>query len=540
MRKKSHQAHCLRFVGCTGFKGGNSVKTETRVGIFVLGSLAVFLYLSFNIGALRMDHKNYDTYVTFFDDAGGLDVKSAVKISGVRVGRVDHIYLREGGRTEVHLSVNKSYRLALNAYAIIQQESLLGQKFVEVDQGDFSTGTLVPGATLAMPGKSAANVGDLIDQLRDIAQNVGDITHSFRTIFASKKGKQQLEDTLQNVSNASENIASAADVIDRTLQKKEGAINGVVDNIESVTRELRTGVPKVTHAIANTAHDIRTNVLPEIAKAGAALEAVEDASMQAREGFREAEQVMEKINTGQGVIGKLINHDETYHDLKKTIHGLKEYVSRMQSLQLHVDMHSENLFKYNQNKGYADIKIRPTSDYYYQIGLVTDEFGSLERQIEDVVRRDAHGDIISTSDLTTARDRIEFADRTERITRKKHQYFVNLQIGKRFNRLGLRVGLFEGVIGSALDYYVPLNTDAVHWVTSFELFDMKGIKRINDTRPHLKWLNKVYFMKNMYTCFGVDDIMSRSSASPFFGAGLRFNDHDLKYFLGMFSGFAKK
>ena len=63
---------------------------------------------------------------------------------------------------------------------------------------------------------------------------------------------------------------------------------------------------------------------------------------------------------------------------------------------------------------------------------------------------------------------------------------------------------------------------------------MKGIKRINDTRPHLKWLNKVYFMKNMYTCFGVDDIMSRSSASPFFGAGLRFNDHDLKYFLVCF------
>ena len=84
------------------------------------------------------------------------------------------------------------------------------------------------------------------------------------------------------------------------LCKERRCNNGVVDNIESVTRELRTGVPKVTHAIANTAHDIRTNVLPEIAKAGAALEAVEDASMQAREGFREAEQVMEKINTDKG------------------------------------------------------------------------------------------------------------------------------------------------------------------------------------------------------------------------------------------------
>ena len=68
----------------------------------------------------------------------------------------------------------------------------------------------MPGATLAMPGKSAANVGDLIDQLRDIAQNVGDITHSFRTIFASKKESSSLK-TLQNVSNASENALRRCD-----------------------------------------------------------------------------------------------------------------------------------------------------------------------------------------------------------------------------------------------------------------------------------------------------------------------------------------
>lgn len=100
--------------------------------------------------------------------------------------------------------------------------------------------------------------------------------------------------------------------------------------------------------------------------------------------------------------------------------------------------------------------------------------------------------------------------------------------------------MFENTIGAACDYYVPLNTDLMHWITSLEVFDTRGRKRLDDNRPHVKWLNKVYFMKNFYTAFGIDDIVSRRTASPFFGAGLRFTDSDLKYFMGMFGGMAKR
>lgn len=516
------------------------MKTETRVGIFVIGSLMVFLYLSFNIGALRMDHKNYDTYVTFFNDTGGLDLKAPVKTSGVRIGWVDSISLHSGGKAEVHIKINKAYKLALNAYAMIQQESLLGQKIVELDQGDFATGTLVPGATLAMPGKSTTNVGDLIDEMRDIAQNASDIASSLKEVVASKEGHRQLKESLRNISSAAENFSSTMDMVDRILHKKEGKIKDIIDNLDGTTRSLDDGVPKVVNAINKTSADIRSKVLPEIAKAGPALDSVGEAAVQAREGFRQAEQVMDKINSGKGVVGKLINEDETYGDLKKTIHGLKEYVGRMQSVQLYVDMHSENLFKYTQNKGYFDLKIRPRSDYFYMFQIATDEFGTIERKVEDVVRRDAYGDTIPTSLLSAARDRVEFPDQVERVTRTKNTLHYGLQFGKRFNRLAFRAGLFEGAVGAAVDYYVPLDTDAVHWVTSLEVFDMRGIKRLNDSRPHVKWLNKVHFMKNMYTCFGFDDFLSRRSASPFFGAGLRFNDADLKYFISLFSSVGKQ
>ena len=123
--------------------------------------------------------------------------------------------------------------------------------------------------------------------------------------------------------------------------------------------------------------------------------------------------------------------------------------------------------------------------------------------------------------------------RVERVLRKKNALLMALQFGKRFDRLAFRIGLFENTFGVACDFYVPLTTDKVHWITSVEAFDFSGVNRLDDTRPHLKWINKAFFYKNLYTSFGIDDIYSRRSASPFWGAGLRFGDDDLKSFTSM-------
>jgi len=415
---------------------------------------------------------------------------------------------------------------------------LLGGKIIDLDVGDFSTGTLPPGTALAMPGKSTTNISDVIDQARDIAQNVSDIAYSFKTVFASREGRQQLESTLRNAADAAENIASIADTVDRVVVKKEQALGAVIDNLDGTMRSLNTEVPKVATSINNTARAITHEVVPELVKAGPMFNAVGDAAGQVKSGFGQAEQVLTKINNGTGVVGKLINESETYDDLRTTIHGIKEYVNKMQSMQVYIDCHSETIFKYNQNKGFMDIKIRPSHDYFYQLQVCSDDAGSVERYIETAVRKDAHGDVLRTDSLdeTDYIHRLKYPDTIERVVRKKNTYSFGVQFGKRFDRLTLRMGLIEGVIGGGIDYYVPLNTDLVHWITSLEVYDMQGIKRLNDNRMHLKWTNKVLFMKNLYTCFGLDDIVSRGSASPFVGFGLRFSDADIKYFMALFAG----
>ncbi|WP_415949636.1 MlaD family protein [Streptomyces sp. KLOTTS4A1] len=68
-----------------------------------------------------------------FKDVVSLFPHSAVKVNDVAVGRVTHIALAEDGWTaHVTLRINGSVRLPANAYANLEQSSLLGEKYVQL------------------------------------------------------------------------------------------------------------------------------------------------------------------------------------------------------------------------------------------------------------------------------------------------------------------------------------------------------------------------------------------------------------------------
>jgi hypothetical protein len=111
-----------------------------------------------------------------------------------------------------------------------------------------------------------------------------------------------------------------------------------------------------------------------------------------------------------------------------------------------------------------------------------------------------------------------------------------LQFGKIFGPVAVRFGLFEGSSGIGVDFDIPFSSDKFRWVTSFEGFDFIGWNRLEDRRPHLKWINKIYVMRNLYMTFGADDFISKHNSNAFFGAGIRFGDDDIKYFASSIGG----
>jgi phospholipid/cholesterol/gamma-HCH transport system substrate-binding protein len=527
-------------------------KVETHVGIFVLVALGIFMYMGFQIGAFRFDRGNYSQYTLFFKDISGLGRKAEVKIAGVKVGWVEKISLHANNvlEAEADIMVQKDFVLHQNAYAMVRQDGLLGPKYIELVVGDPLLPRIEHGGVLTEPAVAPVNMDELLQKFKKIATNVESVTESLSGAIGGPQGEDQLKSIFDNFNNAAEKLASFSDVLERSFSRNEGHIDTFLEigeNIRRVADKLEKDVlPSFQESIEKVSESFDRDFGRVADQLTATAQALEEASLQARDGFSHITSVTSKIDEGKGLIGKLINEDETYRDLKVTMEGLKNYFAKINTLQIIFDGHGESMhrpaehYRYEDSKFYFDMRIYPDEDKFYMIELASSERGWRQQQERYFEYSDQKtGQPIDPDDLKLQdRDRLRMVYNRKDVLVTRNRMMFGFQFGKIYKDIALRFGLFENTGGLALDIDIPFRTDKFRWVTSLEAFDLAGWNRIDDRRPHLKWLNRMYFMRNIYFTFGADDFVSKHNASCFFGAGVRFGDDDVKYLLPVAGGVA--
>lgn len=113
-------------------------KMEIMVGIFVAAGFAALFMLAMrvsNLSALDTDG-GYKLYANF-ENIGGLKLRSAVSMSGVRIGRVTGIDYDEGAfQARVEMTIDSRYDfLPTDTHASIYTAGLLGEQYVALEPG---------------------------------------------------------------------------------------------------------------------------------------------------------------------------------------------------------------------------------------------------------------------------------------------------------------------------------------------------------------------------------------------------------------------
>lgn len=548
---------------------------ETRVGIFVLIALAIFGYMGFKIGAFRFDRGRYTQYILYFNDISGLSRKASVKIAGVKVGWVEELKLIPDHKVtaEAIIMVENDFPLYQNAYAMVRQDGLLGPKYVELIPGDPLLRRLERGDTLTRAGADPVDIDSLVREFKDIAVNVREVSESVKEAIAGPAGREQLKQFMGNLENAADKFSTVTTILERSFVRNEENIDAFLEigsTFKRLSERLEEGVFPVFQESIEKISNVFDRDFGRIAyRVESTTEMLEEAAGQARDGLRNISSVAEKIDEGKGLIGKLINEDETYHDLKVAVSGFKNYVSKLDRLQILFDTHFETMhrpaesYRFEDSKGYFDIRIHPNEEHFYQIQIVTSEKGYITRKDTELYYENK--DSYYTQDLElidpakqyippsenvaptllsnnlyentlASDDKLKTVYRKHRLNFDRNTVRFGLQFGKIFRDFAFRVGLFDGSAGLGMDIEVPFSSNKFRWVTTFEGFDFRGWNRKYDKRPHLKWLNRMFVMRNMYFTFGADDFVSKHNANAFVGIGIRFGDDDVKYVLGSISG----
>ena len=364
---------------------------------------------------------------------------------------------------------------------------MVGAKYLELSPGSSSYPIAEKGLTFERQGRTATSLETVLKKVESIAKNVESVSNALKESIGSDEQKERLKSIVKNVDEASAKISHFSD----TLVSNENNLTQVISDVRKATHKFNS--------------------------------------------------VLGKIDDGKGMVGKLVNDSDLYDDLKVVSCGFRKAANVAENIEIFIDNHFESMFKpaenyvYEDAKGYFGMRFRTNEDSFYLVQGVASQKGNIDRSVNIIDRSYINQDHqkYTQKELEELPGNfwISPSEQIENLNIQRNQLKFSVQVGKVFTNLAMRFGIFENSVGVGLDYELPLSNERFRWITSFEAFDLRGQNRINDTRPHLKWINKLFFLDNVYLAFGADDFVSKHNANAFIGGGIRFTDDDLKYLI---------
>ncbi|MGZ4549630.1 MAG: MCE family protein [Blastococcus sp.] len=217
------------------------------LGLLMLAGCGFRGAYSFQLpGGADTGNNPYKVKVQFLDVLD-LVPQSGVRVADVPVGRVEDIALGKDWTAVVTISVNGNVHLPANAVAMIQQSSLLGEKYVELaapgnepPQGKFGNGSVIP---LSRTNRNV-EVEELLGAL-SLVLNGGGLAQ-LQTI------NKELGDALQGRESAVRDTLTQLDTFVGGLDQQKSEINRALDSVNALAGSLA----KRTHTIETALDNI--------------------------------------------------------------------------------------------------------------------------------------------------------------------------------------------------------------------------------------------------------------------------------------------
>ncbi|MQY16020.1 hypothetical protein SRB5_62120 [Streptomyces sp. RB5] len=202
--------------------GGPLVKSA----IFVLVTVLATTALAFSIANTGVG--DTDTYRARFTNATGLISGDSVRIAGVKVGEVESIKIVDRRYAQVEFTLRKGRTLPASSTASIKYLNMVGQRYVELAQGDGPMNkTLTPGTEIPLARTQPA---------LDLTQ----LFNGFQPLFAglspqdTNKLAGEIVQVLQGEGSTVESLVRTVGSLTSTLATKDQVIGQVIDNLTQV------------------------------------------------------------------------------------------------------------------------------------------------------------------------------------------------------------------------------------------------------------------------------------------------------------------
>jgi phospholipid/cholesterol/gamma-HCH transport system substrate-binding protein len=288
--------------------------SEIWVGIFVVIGIIFLVLMTLKIEKFQFKKESGYLLNIYFSSATGLDRNSPVRIAGVHVGNVEKVLLDQG-KAKVIFRVPSNIKLYRDAKAYIKSEGFLGEKYIEIYPGTPGAPTIEPDGVIAQ-GAAPMDMDQFLSTVGDLKEDIKGVTKPLSDVLKTVDTKK-VERMIDNLEQFSGQLTHFAKDSRETIQKANNAFS----RIEDIGEKVNKGEGTLGKLITDEA--IYRDAQKTVETAKEALESVKKTADTLKD-------VSDKIEQGEGTLGKLIQDESLYQEAKETVQSLKEITTKVE------------------------------------------------------------------------------------------------------------------------------------------------------------------------------------------------------------------
>jgi phospholipid/cholesterol/gamma-HCH transport system substrate-binding protein len=295
------------------------VSKEFIIGVVVVLTIAI-LYMGVNyLKGINLFSKQLKFHA-IYDNIAGLTASNAVVLNGYKIGIVSDVGMNPNGDGSVVVEVvinDANLIVPADTQLEIFDADLFGGKAIRILLGDSSVlaihnDTLKGTIALGLTETIKQEIEPLKKKTSDLFAGVDSVLSSLNSVLGSANDKDGLTSVFASLKNTMKNLESTTTNLDVLLAENSGKLSDIFTNVESITQNLKDNNDNLTKAITNIATLSDTLARLELATT----------VLRVNKALEDFQGVMNKVNSGQGTLGQLVNNDSLHTELVNASHSL--------------------------------------------------------------------------------------------------------------------------------------------------------------------------------------------------------------------------
>lgn len=280
------------------------ITNETKVGILAAVAITI-LVLGYSFLKGNNVFSSENEFYARYNSVEGLTVSKPVLVNGYQIGRVSALMLQPNGTIVAQLKISPDYQIPKNTIARLESTDLLGSKAIVFELGS-SQVYAEDGDTLR-----ANSEKNLMEQVQPIQKKAEQIIGRLDSVLTSVNNtispefQQNFNKSFASIARTLETLEGTSKRVDNLVGMESTRISAIMANLESVSSNFKNNNTRINAVMANL-----EKVSDQFARAN-----FENTIKNADKAVADLQAAVNKVNSGQGTLGQLINDESLYNNL---------------------------------------------------------------------------------------------------------------------------------------------------------------------------------------------------------------------------------